>query len=88
MLTACIVWSIMGNSELVHLGTRPLVLTRCGLHRLLWQVYIALRLYGIWDQRKVTLRSITISFIVCYTPVVVFGVIAVKDGISTFEALR
>ena len=49
-------------------------------------MYIAFRLYGIWDHRKSAIKTIIGSFVVCYIPFLVFGIISVRDYIR--ECIR
>lgn len=90
ILTAVVVWSFMANSACLlllslfpslsltlplsptHLLGRTLT-TRHGT------VYLAFRLYGIWDQRRSAIKIIIGSFVVCYAPVVVLAVLAVQE---------
>ena len=53
----------------------------------MFQVYIAFRLYGIWDQRKSAIKVISVSFILCYAPFLVFGCIAIKDYVGKSRLL-
>ena len=49
-------------------------------------MYLAFRLYGIWDQRRSAIKIIIGSFIVCYAPVVVLAVLAVQEYVRAYHS--